>query len=360
MKPFTPALLILAACSAGDAAPEKGGAAPGRGSPSVVVDVARAGLIGDALEAVGTANANEQAALTVPVTERIARLRFDDGQFVPRGAVIAELVANEEAANAAQADARAREAQLQLERLRQLQARGFATRARVDEQEALVATARGQGAVARAQAADRTLRAPFSGRLSLRRVSEGTVVSAQTPIATLVDDSRIKLDFAVPEVRIASLRRGMPAEARSAAYPDRVFRGVIGTVDPLVDPATRSVTVRAILPNPDRALRPGMLLTVRLDAAPRRAIRVPELALLGQGGENFVYRVTDDDRAVRAPVTVGTRIQGMVEIAAGLAEGERLVVDGTVKVRDGGKVRPVSPAQAAAGRPAPAARPAAA
>jgi membrane fusion protein (multidrug efflux system) len=352
--------LLLASCSlvgdgagsgAGKSGPgggEKGAAKGGGRTPSVVVGAPATARLVDRIEAVGTAIANEQADLNSTVTERISRVNFGDGAFVPKGAVIAELVRSEQGAQLAQFEARKREAELQLERVQALMKQGFATRAQLDTAQAALDVARGQVDAARSQIGDRVIRAPFAGWLSLRRISPGAVVNAGTTIATIVDYSRIKLDFAVPEGFLGSISKGMPIEARAAAFEGRVFTGTVASVDPLVDPVTRSATVRAMLPNPDLDLRPGMLMTVEVQARPRDALVVPELALVGQGSQRFVYRVDSEDRAVRQEVVTGARRDGMVEIVSGLAPDARIIVEGTVKVRDGMEVKPVPAAQLAA------------
>lgn len=318
-------------------------AGPNRGGPpAVVVGEVQTKELVDRIEAVGTALANEQAELTSTVTERISRINFSDGQFVPKGAVIAELVRTEQGAALTQSEARLREAQAQLERLKSLQDRGFATRAQIDEQQALVDVARAQSAGARSQIGDRVIRAPFSGYLTLRRVSPGQVVTAGTPIVTIIDYSRIKLDFPVPEVFVPVLRTGLEIEAQAAAWPGETFRGEIETVEPLIDPVTRAATARAILPNKDLKLRPGMLMTVQIQSNPRESLVVPELSVVSEGDRAFVWKVTPDNQAVRTPITAGSRRDGLVEVTGGLAAGDRVVTDGTVKLRADGPITPTT------------------
>ncbi len=323
----------------GGGGPEGGG--PGGRAPSVMVSTVETTAFVDSIEAVGTAFANEQADLNSTVTERIARINFSDGQYVPKGAVIAELVRTEQGANLNESQARLREAQLQLERLKQLQKQGFATRARVDQQQAAVEISRAQSAQASSQIGDRVIRAPFAGWLSLRRISPGTVVNAGTTIVTIVDHSKIKLDFTVPETYLPSLKPGLEISASASAFPGEQFRGRIATIDPLIDPVTRSATARAILPNPDLRLRPGMLMTVDVKSAPRNTLTVPELAVIGEGSGAFVWKISDDNEASRVQIKAGTRRDGRVEILSGLAEGDRIVSGGTVKIRGAGPIRPV-------------------
>lgn len=310
-------------------------------TPSVIVDRATRTQVVDSIEAVGTARANEQADLNSTVTERIERINFTDGQYVPRGAVIATLLRSEQGATLNESQARLREAQLQLARLKQLQAQGFATKARIDEQQANVDIARAQSQQANSQIADRVIRAPFSGYLSLRRISAGTVVNAGTTIATIVDHSSIKLDFTVPETFLYALKPGLEISATAAAFPGEQFRGRISSIDPLIDPVSRAATARAILPNPDLRLRPGMLMTVDVRSPARDALTVPELAVIGEGSSAYVWKVAPDDTANRVEIRAGTRRDGRVEVLSGLAEGDRVVAEGTVKLRGPGPIKPV-------------------
>ncbi|QPQ55117.1 efflux RND transporter periplasmic adaptor subunit [Allosphingosinicella flava] len=291
------------------------------------------------IEAVGTALANEQVTLAAPVTERIVRLNFDDGAYVTRGQTIAVLAQGQESAELSGAQARAREADQQLRRVQALRERGFATVSSLDTQAALAAQARAQAAGAEASIGDRVIRAPFSGWVSLRTISPGAVVSAGTEIATISDVSSVKLDFPVPETVLSALQPGLGIEAVSAAYPDQPFRGRIATIDPVIDPDSRAVTVRARLPNPDRRLKPGMLLTVAIETAQRMGLSVPELAVVGEGDKRFVYTIAPDGKAKRTEVRTGLRSGGRIEIVEGLKPGQQVVTEGVVKLSDGMKVR---------------------
>ncbi|PJI90467.1 efflux RND transporter periplasmic adaptor subunit [Sphingomonas koreensis] len=324
---------LLAACGGNDAALKKG-----REAPLVTLAAVQPARFVERIDAVGTARANEQVTLTAPVTQRIVRLNFDDGAYVAKGQVIAVLETATQSAQLAQAQARAREAHQQLERLEALKARGFATRSAVDTQVALAGQANAQAAEARAGINDRVVRAPFGGWVSLRNISAGAVVTAGTEIVTVSDVSRIKLDFPVPETLLAQLKPGQPIVAVAAAYPDQPFRGTVDTVDPVLNPQTRATTVRAVLANGDRRLKPGMLLTVTIESAERTVPAVPELALVGEGENMFVFTV-ENGKAKRVQVRTGLRQNGMVEIVDGLRAGQRVVTEGVVKIADGQAVR---------------------
>lgn len=310
-----------------------------RPAPMVAAEPARTMRFVETIDAVGTARANEQVTVSSPVTERIVRLNFDDGAFVQRGQTIAVLAQAEENAQLAEAQARARETQQQLGRIEALKRRGFATNASLDAQVAAAAQAGAQAAQARASIGDRVITAPFAGWVSLRTISPGAVVSAGSEIVTISDISTIKLDFTVPETMLSSIRAGQTIMAKASAYPDQPFRGQIATIDPVIDPNTRAVLVRARLGNPDRLLKPGMLLTVTIETAPRNSLSVPELAVVGEGDRRFVYLLGDDETVKRQSVRTGLRYNGRMEILAGLRPGQRVVTDGVVKVAEGMKVR---------------------
>lgn len=323
--------LTLAAC---------GGEKEKKARPPALVEASpiRSVTFTDTLDAVGTALANEQVVLSAPVTERITSINFADGGYVGRGQVIATLAVGQERAELAAAEAQSLQARQQLERIQALKSRGFATTASLDQQVAAANTARANAELARASIGDRVIRAPFAGWVSLRTVSPGAIVSAGTPIATVSDISRIKLDFTVPETRLSMIREGQPIQAISSAFPETPFSGTVATIDPVIDPATRAVRVRAILPNPDRRLKPGMLLTVSVVARQRQSLAVPELAVVGDGDDRFLFLVADR-KAKRVKVSTGIRQNGLVEILDGVKPGQTVVTEGVVKLTDGVPVR---------------------
>ena len=309
-----------------------------RPPPLVKVAAVTVQPFAETYQAVGTATANEQVILTAPVTERIVRLGFSDGGYVRRGQVIAELAQGQESAALASAQARAREAEQQLARLETLKDRGFATKSAYDAQVAAAAAARADASQVRASIGDRIIRAPFSGVASLRQISAGAVVSTGTPIATISDISVIKLDFTVPETMLSQLSVGQSIAAVSSAFPDQPFRGTIRAIDPVLDPATRAVKLRALLPNPGGRIKPGMLMAVTITSQPRTAPAVPELAIVNEGEARFVYTIAPDGTAKRVPVTTGGRSNNRVEILDGVTPGMRIVTEGVVKLADGMKV----------------------
>lgn len=310
---------------------------PQRPPPLVVAAPAARHLFVETVEAVGTARANEQVTLASAVTERIERVLFDDGQRVARGQLLAVLSQGQE--NAALQGALAQQAQAgaQFQRIKALHDRGFATRAQLDLQQATSSRSLADAAEARAAIGDRMIRAPFSGYTGLRTISAGAIVQAGTPLVTISDVSRIKLDFTVPETQLAGLIPGKPVEAAAAAFPGQHFTGTISSIDPAIDPSSRAVMVRAILPNLGGRLKPGMLMNVKVRLSERTGDAVPEMAITGRGDERFVFVVDAESKARRVKVATGLRDGGLVEVT-GLPPGARVIGDGVVKVDEGMKV----------------------
>jgi membrane fusion protein, multidrug efflux system len=152
----------------------------------------------------------------------------------------------------------------------------------------------------------------------------------------------VRLDFTVPESFLGVLQSGLAIQARSVAFEGRDFGGVVSTIDTRVDPVTRAVTIRADLPNDDGLLKPGMFLTVRLAGQARARVVVPEAALVPEGDRQMVYTVRDG-RSWRTEVVVGRRLRGEVEILEGLRAGDVVVIEGTQKVANGGRVTAAEP-----------------
>ncbi|MDX2287422.1 MAG: efflux RND transporter periplasmic adaptor subunit [Hyphomicrobiaceae bacterium] len=304
----------------------------------VFVTEARMEAVVDKLEALGTLQANEQVTITAQLTEVISRLNFSDGQRVPAGYVIAEMTSDEEQAMLTEAEAMSREAKEQFDRVAPLAQRGVSAEATLSERRRDAETAAARLDMMRSKLADRRIVAPFAGILGLRRISVGALVEPGTVITTIDDDSQMKLDFTVPATALSRLVVGQKVQARSNAYPDRAFEGQLVAIDSRVDPVTRSVSVRAILPNPNGTLRAGLLMTVDVLEDARQTLVVPEKAIVPRGRQAFVYVV---DPAAKAPkaeqreVVLGSRYVGRVEIRSGLKPQEYVVTDGTLRVSPG-------------------------
>ncbi|XOV82760.1 MAG: efflux RND transporter periplasmic adaptor subunit [bacterium] len=319
-------------------------AAPAGALPptAVIVENVATRTIADTLEALGTLRANESVEITAKVADTISAIRFTDGQSVSAGDVLVEQTDAEEAALLQEAESLAEEAKRQFKRIERLVAQGSASESLLDERRQTWRTASARESAVRSRLKDRLITAPFSGHVGLRRISPGALVSPGDVITTLVDDSSMKLDFTIPAVYMDTVRVGTVIDATTAVYPQRQFSGTVSSVDSTIDPVTRSITIRAVLPNEDHALVPGMLMTLELRRNPRTAIVISEETIIPRGSETHVLVVDDSVSppvAQQRAVILGRRLAGKVEVRSGLSEGETIISHGTLKVRPGSPVR---------------------
>jgi membrane fusion protein, multidrug efflux system len=347
---ITPISLAFAVVCAGWAIyatqhrPEQGadasqGASMRNGGPAyVTLAPVRSERVSQKLEALGNARANESVDISTKTSNIVTAIRFRDGERVKRGQVLVQLDDAQARADVAAAQAALTESESQFNRSRELLNTQVLSKSSFDQLEATLKANRARLGAATARLEDTVIRAPFSGRVGLRRVSVGTLISPGDVITTLDDTSVIKLDFSVPESFVAALREGLSVHATAPAFPGRSFQGQVASIDSRVDVTTRSVTVRALLANEDGALKSGMFLNVSLANDERTALVIPEEALTPEAERQYVF-VVADGKAERREVRIGGRQPGSVEIVAGLKAGERVVVEGTQKVRDGSVVK---------------------
>ncbi|MBW2426984.1 MAG: efflux RND transporter periplasmic adaptor subunit [Deltaproteobacteria bacterium] len=325
----------IASCGSG----EEEASTRGRPPTPVVVSTPFEYEFADRVEALGTARANESLVITARVMETVEAIRFEDGQQVEAGAILAVLERTEEAAQLSEARANLADARLRFERVAGLAERGTESQSRYDEVRTALEAAEARVAELEARVSDRSIRAPFAGVLGLREVSPGTLVQPGDHITTLDDIDRIKVDFSVPETFLSILEPELEVRTRSAAYPTREFVGRIRAIDSRVDPRTRAIRVRAEIENADHAIRPGMLLTLVLRANPRRSLAISEAALVPRGSSQFVVVVGEDGSTRRVEVQTGRRVPGIVELRSGLDADARVVIDGASLIPPGGMVR---------------------
>ena len=360
------AALLLAGC--GGDAPSSGGAPGGgpggRGGPGgpggdrpIPVTTVRLQpeTFSERIAAIGTVKARESITVTAKVSELVEQVHFDSGDEVRAGAPLITLSDRQQRAALTEAQAAADEAERLYRRQSELAQQQLIARSQLDSQRATRDAANARVAQIRAQLADRVIRAPFSGVLGLRQVSPGALITPGVAIATLDDISAVFVDFPLPEAQLSVVAPGRPIGGRAAAFPGRDFAGTVETIATRVDPATRAAMVRAEVPNPERLLRPGMLINVELPGVERRTLLVPEIAVVQVGRESYLYRVGADDSVEQIEVTVGARGGGKAEILAGAAAGDRIVVDGTGKLRPGAKIVEGAAPASADGAPAGAA-----
>lgn len=306
------------------------------------------------IEAVGTAQANEAVTITAKASGLVERINFQEGQQVKTGSILVELDAAESSANISALRAARDAARLAYDRARQLIETKAVAQARVDELSKAYEAADGRLRAEQAKFSDSVIRAPFAGKLGLRKVSLGALVRPGDVITTLDDTTVIKLEFEIPETVLSGVALGNTVTAMAGALPNRIFEGTVSTIDSRIDPATRAVRVRATIANPEDVIKPGMFMTVALSIGRvPDAIMVPEEALLAQGGEQFVF-VIRDGKATRTRVTVGQRLPGLAQITNGLHADDQVAVTGLQQLRDGARVRPATPPMSGNPTPKPA------
>ena len=337
-------ITTLAAC---------GESAPAPGAPEAVPVTSTQVAMqqwNDTVRALGTVKARESVTVTAKVSETVERVHFESGEVVAAGAPVVTLSGQRQQAELAEAEAAAAEAAQLYRRLAELDSGQLVARSQLDAQRATRDSARARVEQIRAQLSDRVVRAPFPGVLGTRQVSPGALVTPGTAIATLDAIDRVYVDVPVPETFLASLDVGQRLVGISAAWAGQVFEGVVEHIDTRIDPATRALTVRGAFANQDHRLRPGMLMQVTVVRPSREALVVPEISIVQVGSSSYVFRLREDDTVERADVVVGGRVQGRAEVVEGLEPGDRIVVDGTGKLRAGMQVE----ATPVTGAPAPA------
>ena len=327
-------VILIASCGrdAGDA-----GGRPAEGPTKVVTRIVEPQPLVDQVQALGTARANESVEIRPRVSSIVTRVAFEEGQLVEGGDLLVELENSEIRAGLAVAEATLSESRSTYKRSESLMGTAAISASSLEQLRAAMHVDEAQVEAARARLENTVIRAPFTGRVGLRRVSPGSFVDTGTVITTLDDTDTIKLDFTIPETFLTVVRVGMDIVAGSLVYPDRVFAGSVASIDTRLDPVARSVQVRALMPNPEGLLKPGMFLTVDLQRDRGEVLMAPEEAIVPERDEQYVYEVVDGTVA-RRRVTLGRRIPGLVEITDGIEAGAVIITEGTHKVQDGAAV----------------------
>ncbi len=316
--------------------PTSAGKQPSK-KPVEVYPVVREELF-DKVEVLGTAQANESVDLSSTVTETIKSISFTDGEYVLKDNVLAILEQDEEQAQLKAAQAQLEEHQRELDRLQRLFKKKAASKRTVEERQTQVVIAEQMIEEIKARIADRTITAPFDGVLGIRQVSVGALVSTGDVLTTIDDIHRIKLDFYVPSIFLPQLKRGNEVKAKVEALNQRVFEGNIDTINTRIDPVTRSVLVRAVLPNPDLVLKPGLLMKIDLVRNQREALTIPEESVIQRKNRFYALVINDENIVTEQEIEVGTHYPGKMEVIAGINEGDKVVVRGIHTVRNGEEV----------------------
>lgn len=339
------ALLALLLLFAGTASAQPGGP---MAMPVKVAPVTKDAITVE-ITALGTLRSEEAVMIRSEIAGRVQTIHFKESQLVNKDDPLITLDQAEYQARLAGSTAEAEMERISHDRIRDLSAKQLTSRQNLDEARAKLDSARARQTLDQVLLDKTVIRAPFSGVVGLRRVSPGAYVKEGEDIVALGSMGSIKMDFRVPEVYLPRLAAGQTIQAQVDAYPGSVFQGAVYAIDPALDEETRTVLVRARLPNPDSRLRPGMFARLKLTVERRpNALLVPEQAIVPMQDKLFVFRVVDG-KAALTPVTLGLRRPGQVEITAGLNAGDTVVTDGQIKLLDGVPVTVLNPPAATQG-----------
>ncbi len=337
MRWLVPLLVAAAlACSGGGSGGV--GKAPDPTTPVKVVVVAETASA-PSVAAAGVLVAERSVVLRAEASGLVASVGFDHGDAVRQGDVLLRLVDGDARASLAEAEAQVTLAAAQLERARGLFARDHASRAEVDRAEAEHALALARRDGAREGVRRTSVRAPFSGVAGLREVTRGDWVQPGRAVTTLTDPSELAAEFTLPERELALVPVGAAAQVTVDAAPGRAFDGEVTFVAPELDAATRTARVRVTVRGSDAALRPGSTARVVVSGASAPALRVPTNAVLATARGSAVYVVGADGKAELRPVTTAERDAATLRVVEGLSAGDRVVVEGLIRLRPGAPVR---------------------
>lgn len=316
---------------------------------AVTTTIAREDRWPSSLAAIGTVVAVHGVSVSADLPGVVDRITFESGRPVSQGAVLAELDTRQERAQLAAAEAQLELARVNLERARGLRDGGVLSQADYDR--ALAEHTQGTARVGeiRATIARKTIRAPFSGILGIRRANLGQYLAAGEKIVSLESIDPIHVNFSVPQQEVNRLRKGGAVEVRSQDASGQETRSVarVSAIDSVVDVATRNVEIQATLPNPDGRLRPGMFVEVEADlgtSTPVIALPGSAISFAPYGDSVFVVaQLKGPDgtpyRGVQQQfVKLGPSRGDQVAVLSGLEAGQEVVTSGVFKLRPGAAV----------------------
>lgn len=299
----------------------------------VKAQTAGASMLGRKISTVGTILPNEEVEIRSEISGKLEAIYFKEGGSVKKGEVLFKINDDELKANFLRARHRQILAEQQEERLRKLFNKNLASQAEYDNVVGNLNVAKAETLLSRAQLDKAEVRAPFSGRIGLRYVSEGGFITPSTPIASLLDTGILKIDFAVSEKYAGQL---MPGDKITFTVQGQaqVFSAQIYAVQPNIDASTRTLGMRAIAANPEGLLHPGSLAAINISLKEKETVIIPLFALIPdlKGHKVFIYK---DGKAEERRVKIGERTDEIVEVAEGLKAGDMIITSGLLQLRPG-------------------------
>lgn len=291
------------------------------------------------LPSVGTITPTQGVLISSEVPGVIREIHFDSGQRVEANDLLVQFDSEVDIAEAEALEAESQLAVTMRDRLQRVVSSNLGSRSDLDEAQAQVDSSRARVAAKQATIRKKTVRAPFSGELGIRRINPGQYLAAGDPIIDLVDLDPIYAEFTLPERYLSEIAVQQEVIVRVAAWPDLEFPGKISAISPNIERSSRSVQIRAIFNNPDSLLHPGMFADVHTRLPAKEAVlTLPERAITYNpyGNSVFVVAENEGNKTVnRVQVTTGSITDGRIEIRSGLEPGMEVVTDGHHKLRNG-------------------------
>lgn len=329
----------LSGCSISKEATAK---SAGSNALPVEVQVVQPRFLENKILATGTLLANEQVEIRSEITGRVTQVNFDEGRAVRKGDLLLKINDRELKAQLNQKELEEKLAGQEERRSKQLYDIKGISQEDYDRVLNSLQLIQAQKDEIAAKLEKTEITAPFDGVIGLRYISEGGYITSDMLAATIQDVDPIKAEFSIPEKYARLVKIGLPISAQ-IGEDDVEYKGTVFAVESKIDPDTRTIKVRARIPNADRSLIPGAFarITISLEQMPQ-ALVVPARAIVPEidGEKVFVCR---DGKATSAKVTTGIRTERDVQIVTGLDSGDSLILTGLLQLTDGRTVKAVPP-----------------
>ncbi len=326
--------LLLAGCSRRDAALK---AAASTAAPPIAAVTAPVEnrVLPRILEVTGALAADELADVASERDGQVATVRVERGTYVERGAILATLDEREAKAQLDQARANLAWSKSEVERYAELRRKQVVAKAEDQRKGTDLDLAAASLALAEKGFTDCTIRAPFSGVVTEKKISAGAYIKKGSPICGLVKIDPLRAELSIPELAVPAIKVGQKARLSVQSFPDRSFDGIVRYIGPSLRSEARTLVVEAVVPNPERLLKPGLFVTARVELPKKDpTLLVPAAAVVTDSGVSHVY-VLGTDRVSERIVALGDRYGDAVEVRSGVTAGERVVVNPDHRLADG-------------------------
>ena len=295
--------------------------------------------LSQSLTIIGKLNASKNVQIAPQISGKVIAIYFDDNQKVEQGQILVQFDDAKERANVAETKAKLTDEQRKLNEFNKLVDSNAISQTQIDAQQALVEMAKARLSAAKAELSHYVLSAPFTGFTGLKNFSEGQMVAVGNELVSLDDLSLMYLDLSVPEQYLSHLTLGMPITATSQAWSDQDFSGNLIAISPRVNANTLTLTARIAFDNPKLKLRPGMMMSTKVNLPALSKPTIPVQALEYSGTKRFVYLVDENHIAHRTEVHLGARVEDKVFIEKGIKLDDEIIIQGLVNMRDGLKIK---------------------